>query len=226
MSAFALTLADYLKHLNNDEDESLFYKRASYLSRLASGSACRSVYGGFSLWGESEVLGSTDKYAVPMEAHSSLSSLHDTILVIDSSEKKVSSRMGHGRMKEHCFSESRFTQARANFSKCVLALQTGDMDLLGPIIESEALSLHAMMLTSPEPYILMKGNTLTLIEAIWAFRRETKLPLYFTLDAGPNLHLIYPDSYKAKIQAFVNEVLSPYCERIIFDQVGKGPRKC
>lgn len=226
MSAFALTLANYLNFLSPDGDELLFLKRASYLSRLASGSACRSVYGGFSHWGESEVEGATDNYAVPFAVHKSLSMLHDTILVIDSSEKKVSSRMGHGLMSEHNFAESRFIQARQHFAICFSALKSGDVETLGNILESEALSLHAMMLTSPDPYILMKGNTLLAIEAIWAFRRETKLPLFFTLDAGPNLHLIYPDSHGPKVIPFIREVLSAFSERIIFDHVGKGPQKC
>jgi diphosphomevalonate decarboxylase len=226
MSAFALTLANYLNHLKPESDQNLFLKRASYLSRLASGSACRSIYGGFSHWGKSDIEGSTDKHAVPISVHDSMAQLQDTILVIDSSEKNVPSTMGHGLMSDHHFAQSRFAQARNHFTACVSALKSGDIDSLGSILESEALSLHAMMLTSPKPYILMKGNTLLAIEAIWAFRRETQLPIFFTLDAGPNLHLIYPESYKKKITPFINEVLSPFSERIIFDELGKGPHKC
>lgn len=226
LSAFALTLADYLHHMKNDGDESLFKKRASYLARLASGSACRSLYGGFTSWGESVSPEGTDKYATPLKVHGELSHLQDSVLVITSQEKNVSSSAGHGRMNEHFFAEARFRQARDHFSRMGHALATGDMDVVGEILEAEALSLHAMMLTSPHPYTLLKPETLTCMEMVWSFRKETKLPLYFTLDAGPNLHLIYPDVFKNKIQTFINNELTNLCERVIFDQTGEGPYRC
>lgn len=226
LSAFALTLTDYLSFLKPNASESLFFQRASYLSRLASGSACRSVFGGFSCWGESEFSGSTNEYAIPLEVHSELSTLNDTVLVISGTEKNVSSRTGHERMSDHFFAESRFTQAKTHFSRCVSTLKSGDVEALGLVLESEALSLHAMMLTSPNPYTLLKPKTLSAIEAVWDFRQQTKIPLYFTLDAGPNLHLIYPDSHKHKIQQFITSELGHLCEKILFDRTGDGPKKC
>jgi diphosphomevalonate decarboxylase len=97
---------------------------------------------------------------------------------------------------------------------------------MGRVMESEALSLHAMMLTSPEAYTLLKPNSIAAMEMIWAFRRETKLPLYFTLDAGPNLHLIYPQSHEHKIKTFISHELSPLAQKVIEDERGEGPVKC
>lgn len=226
LSAFALTLTDYLNHLKPDEDPSVFLKRASFLSRLASGSACRSVYGGFTCWGDSEMSETTDKYATPLEVHPELSHLHDTVLVISGKEKSVSSTAGHGRMNEHFFAEARFAQAKFQFKRCVEALKAGDMEVVGEILEAEALALHAMLMTSPQAFTLLKPNSIAAMDAIWAFRRETKLPLYFTLDAGPNLHLIYPDVFKNKISTFINHELKNLAEKIIDDRVGEGPQKC
>ncbi len=226
LAAFALTLADYLRSLNNDADELLFLKRASYLSRLASGSACRSLYGGFTTWGESFLQESSDEYATTFKVHPDLAHLCDSVMVVDSTEKKISSRSGHGRMNEHFFAEARFKQARAHFQRCVEALQSGDVEEVGQILEAEALSLHAMMMTSPEAYTLLKPNSLAAMEAIWAFRRETQLPLYFTLDAGPNLHLIYPEAFKHKIQTFIGHELAPLAECLIHDKTGDGPQRC
>jgi diphosphomevalonate decarboxylase len=223
LAAFALTLTSYLKYLHNDGDDSLFFKRASYLARLASGSACRSIYGGFTTWGESFLPESTDKFASTLKVHPDLSHLRDSVLVINSQEKKVSSRSGHGRMSEHLFAEARFQQAKIHFKSCVESLKCGDLEEVGKILEAEALSLHAMMLTSPDSYTLLKPCSLAAMEAIWDFRRETKLPLYFTLDAGPNLHLIYPEAYKHKIQTFIGHELAPLAETIIHDKTGEGP---
>ena len=152
--------------------------------------------------------------------------LKDSILVISGKEKNVSSTMGHGRMKEHYFAEARFSQAKINFQNMVSALTNGDFSEMGRILESEALSLHAMMMTSPEAYTLLKPDSLKAIEMIWAFRRETHLPLYFTLDAGPNLHLIYPDKDQHKIKTFISHELGPLSEKIIEDERGDGPITC
>ena len=219
LSAFALCLTDYLFHLK--KEEASFFETASYFSRLASGSACRSVYGGFTTWGEK-----SDFFASPLEVHPDVRNLRDTVIVVSAEEKAVSSTSGHGQMSEHLFSESRFKQGTMNFHTMKRSLETGDIETMGRILESEALSLHAMMLTSPQYYILMKPQTLNAIQMIWSFREETKLPLYFTLDAGPNLHLIYPESYQEKIKTFIMHELSPIAQKVIDDERGEGPQKC
>lgn len=226
LSAFALCLTDYLQSLTGEGINDLFYLRASHFSRLASGSACRSVYGGFTTWGESSLAGSSDKYATPFEVHSEFKHLKDSVLVISGDEKEISSTQGHGKMKEHFFADARFHQAKENFKNIVHALKTGDVDQMGLILEAEALSLHAMMMTSPTPYTLLKPNSLAAMDIIRKFRHETKIPLYYTLDAGPNLHLIYPEVVQHKVRTFISHELSPLCSRIIEDEKGEGPTKC
>lgn len=226
LSAFALCFTDYIHAMIGEKDQELFYKRASFLSRLASGSASRSVYGGFTTWGESELPNSSDLFATKIEVHPELAHLKDSVLVVSDVEKNVSSRAGHDRMKEHPFAEARFVQARTNFSRMVSAMKSGDMDEVGRLLENEALSLHAMMMTSPNAYTLFKPNSIQAMEMIWDFRHQTKLPLYFTLDAGPNLHLIYPENHKHKIKTFINHELAPLAVKVIDDERGEGPSRC
>jgi diphosphomevalonate decarboxylase len=64
------------------------------------------------------------------------------------------------------------------------------------------------------------------MELVREFRNETKIPLYFTLDAGPNLHLIYPPSAKTKVHTFITHELSALCLNIIDDERGDGPVRC
>jgi diphosphomevalonate decarboxylase len=226
LSAFALCLTDYIHELAGIDDEALFYKRASFLSRLASGSACRSVYGNFTTWGESKLADTTDKYATPFKVHRDLVKMKDAVMVVSGKEKSVSSRAGHDRMKEHPFAEARFVQAKANFNIMTDALKAGDMERVGIILENEALSLHAMMMTSPDSFTLFLPNSLAGMEMVRQFRRETQIPVYFTLDAGPNLHLIYPHNFDSKVRSFVESELTPYAEKFIFDSVGEGPERC
>jgi diphosphomevalonate decarboxylase len=72
----------------------------------------------------------------------------------------------------------------------------------------------------------MTPNTLAMIEAIRDFRESSQIPVYFTLDAGPNIHLLYPNKFKSKVHEFIDLELKQFCEngRIIFDAVGKGPK--
>lgn len=229
MSALALCLCSMEKKLFQAlEDEQDFMQKASYLSRLGSGSACRSVYGGMAIWGASNAVSSaSDLFAIPFEnqIHEVFKTFHDDILIISKGEKSVSSRAGHNLMEGNIYAQNRYDQANQRFRTLLQALKTGDIETFGKISESEALTLHALMMTSNPPYILIKPNTLAAIEKIQAFRAETDESLYFSLDAGPNLHLLYPENAKTTIQSFIKQELSPYCEggQYIQDMVGKGP---
>lgn len=231
MSALALCLCDLERQLfGNLKEEAAFLQKASYLARLGSGSACRSVYPAIAIWGaNTSVENASDLYAIPFdtEVHPVFKNFQDTILIVSKEEKEVSSRAGHGLMEGNLFANSRYEQARQHFRLVLEALKTGDLELFGQILEVEALTLHALMMTSNPPYILMKPNSLLLIEKVRAYREETRLPLYFTLDAGPNLHLLYPEHIKKEVLHFIQSELTAYCEdgRIIEDRVGKGASK-
>ncbi len=227
MAALCLGIADYLFFLKNKEHDEYFYRIASYLSRLGSGSASRSIYGGMVSWGEfSGEDHMSDYFASPFKAHENFSDLRDSVVIVSSEEKVVSSRQGHGLMNEHGYAEARFKEAFKNFKKTIDALRSGDWKTVGEVLENEALQLHAMMLTSPESYTLLKPESLTIIEKVRAFRKQTGTQVYFTLDAGPNLHLIYPKSIEEEVKTFIDQELKDLSQIIIHDSVGKGPTKC
>ena len=229
MSALALCLCSLEDDLFGTlSDDFAFRQKASFIARLGSGSACRSIYEKAAVWGtHSAVENSSDLYAVSFveQLHPIFTSFHDDILIVSKGEKKVSSRAGHALMESNVFADSRYQQARIRFQELLNALQMGDLEVFGRIAESEALTLHALMMASNPPYILMQPNTLILIEKIQTYRKETTYPLYFSLDAGPNIHLLYPDDIAEKLQAFIEEELLPYCEDglRILDRVGEGP---
>lgn len=195
----------------NSEEESL--QKASFLARLGSGSACRSLYNGLVVWGKSnEVVGSSDLFAVPYpntEIHEIFKDFNDWVLLIHEGEKSVSSTVGHGLMNTNPYAERRFQEARENFVPMKEILKNGDLESFIKLIEHEALTLHAMMMMSDPAFILMKTGTLEVINKIWNFRRDTNLPLFFTLDAGANVHLLFPnDGSEEKIKVFIeNELL-------------------
>ena len=219
-----------LVDLETPIDSDLDWKKVSFLSRLGSGSACRSMYGEPAVWGEtSAVAGSSDRYAVPLNSpiHSNFQGWEDCVLIVDAGEKSVSSTQGHSLLNAHPYSASRFEVAQSNLNKITECLQVGDVSSFISIVESEALQLHAMMQTSVPYYLLMRPNSLAIIEAIWKFRNETGLPLCFTLDAGANVHLLYKCEKKLDIMNFVKKELLTYCEsgRYLCSTVGGSPKK-
>ncbi|MEO0733064.1 MAG: diphosphomevalonate decarboxylase [Bacteroidota bacterium] len=229
MSALALCLVSLEEKLFEPfKTREEFFAKASFLARLGSGSACRSVYGGAAVWGKlSSLETSSDEYAVPVTAflHEVFRDYHDDILLISKSEKSVSSRAGHGLMEGNPYASARFTQARQRTDEMLTVLQQGNLERFGEILESEALTLHALMMSSHPPYLLLRPNTLQGIERIQWWREDTGQPLYFTLDAGPNLHLLYPNSIATEVKQFIREQLLYFCEdkQYLADRVGKGP---
>ena len=130
-------------------------------------------------------------------------------------------------MHNHPFAEKRFEQANENLSKISETLQIGDIKTFINIVESEALTLHAMMMTSNPYFILMKPNTLRIINKIWEYRASTNSNLCFTLDAGANVHLLFPEKEKKSVNKFVKSELIQFCQNnhYICDRVGSGAKQ-
>lgn len=232
MSAVCMALCEIENELfGNLTDKTFFLKKASYLSRLASGSAARSVYPKLGQWGEHvEIPGSSNLYAI--DVHESVDPIFHTyknsILIASSAVKEVSSTLGHKMMNENPYAEVRFKQANDNLGKLMTAMKKGDLDTFMRIVELEALTLHALMMTSDPSFILLQPSTIVMIDKIRKFRKATGLPVCFTLDAGPNIHLLYPEKIAKEVQLFVQSELLSLCENgvIIEDEIGNGSEKC
>ena len=227
MAALAMNIMNLEKELNPSITQEYFYQKASFLARLGSGSACRSVKGSIVVWGKhAEINGSSDLFGVefPSNIHPNFKNYQDTVLLVDKGEKQVSSTVGHDLMHNHPFAEHRFAQAQNNLSSIKAVLETGNLDEFMKIIESEALTLHALMMTSLPYFILMKPNTLEIINKIWKFRNKTKIPICFTLDAGANIHVLYPENVRESVLQFIASELVGYCQngQYICDEIGTG----
>ena len=228
MSAIAMCLMNLEKSLSSvDLTDEFINKKASFLARLGSGSASRSIEGPLVVWGNHPAIkGSSDVFGVPFpyEVHEVFKNYHDAILLVDKGEKQVSSSVGHDLMHNHPFATQRFKQANENLAKISKILQNGEIDSFINLVESEALSLHAMMLTSTPYFILMKPNTLEIINAIWRYRDKTGSKVCFTLDAGANVHVLYPANETETIAQFIDNELSKFCQKnhYICDIVGLG----
>ncbi|GAB1855828.1 diphosphomevalonate decarboxylase [Flavobacteriaceae bacterium MHTCC 0001] len=237
MSALALCLMSIEKELMTSDvtlsadegslGEDYFPQKASFLARLGSGSASRSIEGDLVVWGtHNEIKGSSDLFGIkyPYEVHQNFKNYQDTILLVDKGEKQVSSTVGHNLMHGHPFAEQRFVQASKHMSEMISILKSGNLDKFIALVESEALTLHAMMMTSMPYFILMKPNTLEIINKIWAYRIQTNSKVCFTLDAGANVHVLYPENESNSVLEFIKGELVAYCQngQYICDVIGSG----
>ncbi|WP_420603942.1 diphosphomevalonate/mevalonate 3,5-bisphosphate decarboxylase family protein [Flagellimonas sp.] len=230
MAALALCLMDMEKMMNPEMDSDFFNRKASFLARLGSGSACRSIEGDLIQWGEHQpIVDSSNLYGIkyPFKVNTVFKNFHDTILLVHKGQKQVSSSGGHNLMHNHPYAERRFEQAHEHLDSLKAIFSEGNLERFIEVVESEALTLHAMMMTSMPYFILMKPDTLQIINKIWDYRKKTKTPICFTLDAGANVHLLYPESVKEKAIQFIQDELVAHCENghYICDRIGTGARK-
>lgn len=216
--AIAKCLVEIEQAFTTSHQPTAINQKASFLARLGSGSACRSLYNGLVVWGKTpEVEGSSDLFAVPYpndDIHPIFKNFNDWVLLIHEGQKSVSSTVGHGLMNTNPYAERRFQEAKDNFVPLKDILKSGDMARFITLVEHEALTLHAMMMMSEPAFILMKTGTMEVINKVWNFRNETGLPLFFTLDAGANVHLLFPNNGEEdQIKSFIESELLQHTQK-------------
>jgi diphosphomevalonate decarboxylase len=231
LSALSLCILDIANLIANYEDDpQIFLRKASFIARIGSGSASRSLFPAYSVWGKSEsISNSSDEYAIPLSIpeNSFFMGLKDAVLIVSSDKKEVSSTLGHGLMNTNPYATLRYQHARENLDLLITAIKKEDKDEFIKITENEALTLHGLMMSSQPGFILLKEGSIEIIRKVRDFRKETGIFICFTLDAGPNIHLLYHADNQEAVKEFINTELQDYTEQrmIIWDGKGNGPEK-
>ncbi len=210
----ALTLAA-AKALGLD----LSVEELSSLARLSgSGSAARSVLGGYVEWPAGD--GEEKCHAVQL-APASHWDLRDVIAIVDEGPKGASSLEGHRRAPTSPHFQARLQILPERSQLVREAIARRDLAALGLILEEEAIELHLVAMSSRPPLHYWKPGSLRVLEAVRAMR-EDGAEAWATLDAGPNLHVICTPRW----EEWVHRELSglPEVRRVILDGVGDGPR--
>lgn len=188
----------------------------SRLARCGSGSACRSIPNGFCEWNK----GDSDENSFSVSiAESSWWNLIDLIAVVSERQKKVGSTVGHHSASTSPYQEARIATAPERIQKCRSAILNRDFEGLGLVSEADSTMMHAVMMTQVPPVFYWEPTSLAIMKAIPEWRANG-LPCFFTLDAGPNIHVLCP--YDAA--SFVQTKLSafPGVTRIIRSGAGGG----
>ena len=174
----------------------------SRLARMGSGSACRSVPGGFCEW----LYGSGDADSVSVSiAPAEHWDLTDLIAVISGEHKKVGSSAGHGMAATSPYQSARVADAPARIEKCRAAILNKDFAALAEVSERDCLLMHAVMMTSTPPLLYWEPASIALVKGVKAWREEG-IPCFCTLDAGPNVHILCPSEAADEIRSRVERV--------------------
>jgi len=183
-SGFA-ALALALDHLHGWQ---LKPRDLSILARLGSGSASRSVFKGFVEWHAGSADDGMDSFAEPLCAV--FPDLMIGLIKISVAEKPVSSRVGMKRTIEtSTLYQTWPAQVARDLKSIRRAIETSDFELLGRTAENNALTMHATAIASWPPTLFWLPESVKIMQAIWSWR-ASGMPVYFTMDAGPNIKLI------------------------------------
>lgn len=169
----------------------------SILARRGSGSAARSVFGGFVLLHTGER--DEDAFAEPLYGPDWWD-IRDLIVVVSRSEKAVPSSEGHHLAPTSALHEARRARVAELNQQLLDVLARRDFTALGQAAEEDALLMHAVMMTSRPSLIYWLPETVAIIHWVQA-RRQTGIPVYFTIDAGPNVHVLTLPPYADRLQA-------------------------
>ncbi|MEM7800297.1 MAG: diphosphomevalonate decarboxylase [Chloroflexota bacterium] len=212
-SGFAALTVAAAKALNLD----LSHEELSRLARLGSGSASRSIDGGFVEWQPGTT--HADSFAAPL-APPNHWDLVDIIAIVSQDEKDVGSSAGHPLAHTSPFYTARLVELETTLPAVRQAILDRDMGTFGEMIEAEAISLHVASMTS-KPSILYWGpGTIAIMHALRRWRKEGGPIGYYTIDAGPNIHVIAERSQKDALVEALNTI--PFIESLIVCGVG-GP---
>ena len=204
LASSACGFAATVKALDTFFGWNLSHAELSILARLGSGSACRSIYDGFVLWNAGSDVQGMDSYAVPLDY--TWDELRVGVLLVDHRQKSISSRDAMQSSVETCpFYKLWPSVVSEAIVHTEHALQHKDFWLLGATAESNALAMHALMLSTTPPIIYNQSATLDYMQQIWRARSEG-LGVFFTQDAGPNLKLLFLSKDEKAVREMFEEI--------------------
>jgi diphosphomevalonate decarboxylase len=191
-------------------------KELSILARLGSGSACRSIPDGFVEWKTGSKSNNSYAYSIKPSGYWDIC---DVIAVVGEKVKKVGSTEGHRKAKESPFYKARISGMNEKIKNIKLALKNKDFTRFGEIIEEEAINMHTVMMTGKPPLFYWLPKTLEVMQSVVAWR-ESGLETYFTIDAGPNIHIICMAKDAKKVKAKLEKIQG--VKKIIINRASEG----
>ncbi len=179
-------------------------RELSLLANLGSGSASRSIFKGFVYRHAGTDPDGMDSFSEPLPY--TWPDLKIGLITVSAQAKRVSSRDGMKRTVETSpLYKAWPDQVKNDMAKMLSAIKAKDFELLGSTAEANALAMHACMRAATPPLNYFEPETEAIIKKVQALHKDG-LPLYLTIDAGPNVKLLFLDKDKETIKSEFNNV--------------------
>jgi len=191
-------------------------KELTILARLGSGSACRSIPNGFVIWHEGET--SDTSFAESLYP-STYWNLHDIVVLVSRDAKKISTTIGMEGISTSPYWQKRMKYIPGRILRTKQAFQEKNFQKLGEVIEEDCLDMHHVMQTQSPPLYYWNEITKNIMQSVIDWRKQG-LPVYFTIDAGPNMHCICEGKDEAKVMTALKTVQG--VQSIIQNKVARG----
>ncbi|MFO7796440.1 MAG: diphosphomevalonate decarboxylase [Promethearchaeia archaeon] len=216
-SAFAALATCAAKALNLNLDK----KELSKYARLGSGSASRSIHGGFVWWHRGN---SHDSSYAEQLCQCNEFDIAAVIAVINRGEKEVSSDVGINYAQSSAFNQIRIEQSLKQSEEIKKAIEDNDFSTVGQIAEKNCLYMHSVMMTSSPPLFYWNPNTLKVIKTITRKRKNEGIEFYFTVDAGPNIHCLCRTEDLDDAQQMIEDIGIPKIDIVKVRQADYGSK--
>jgi diphosphomevalonate decarboxylase len=161
-------------------------KELSSLARFGSGSACRSIPGGFVEWRTDPLTGASYADSIAPATHWNLV---DCVAILSEQHKPVGSETGMLMADTSPLQEARVLDSKRRLQLCRQAILNRDFKSLAYVTELDSNMMHAVMMTADPPLFYWHPQSLAIMKAVKQWQAEA-LPVTYTLDAGPNVHVI------------------------------------
>lgn len=173
---------------------SLSEKELTTFSRQGSGSACRSIPDGFVVWEKGIDNDSSYAYSLYPPGYWDI---RDILVIVDKRMKKVSTTEGMETIRTSPYLDTRLASVPGRMAAIQRAFQRKDFTGFGEITEEDCLDMHKVMQSQVPPLMYWNDTTRVIMDAVRRWRRDG-LPVYFTIDAGPNVHVLCEGQHEAE----------------------------
>lgn len=193
-------------------------KELSILARQGSGSACRSIPAGFVEWLDGNTSDTSYAKTIFPKDHWDIA---DVVAVANTGRKDVPTTQGMKTLTTSPYADLRVSRMKEKNKKAKKFLKEKDFTGLGNLIESEALDMHAIMITQSPPLIYFQPNTILIIKLVQKWREEG-LECYFTVNTGQDVHILVE---KKNVNRLKNKLLQiQEVREIIVNYPGDGTK--
>ena len=214
LASSASGYAALAKALNHEFGWNYSNQELSRITRKGSGSATRSLFGGFAVW---QTGNDESSYGYPLNIDMDIVMV---IGVVNDTKKSQSSRsMMKTTVTQSAYFKAWVQQSEIDYKEMMTAVERRDLVRIGKIAERNAMMMHATLLANEVPFFYLQPKSLEIIQLVQELREQGVLA-YYTMDAGPNVKIITNSNYQEQVIKQLTAILDD--KQIIIAKPGPG----